>query len=227
MSWKESCERYVGFFDMMGFKNLVYRNQHEFVKKKMNTLHQIVEEVNNNGNESTLEKDKKIRVIIFSDSILFVTKDNSSTTLNYLLLTSAWFISKCFKENIPIKGALSYGMISANFDKSIFFGKGMIDAFLLQEELQMYGCILDNQIEKKLQNLKGSNNKWIKRMKVPLKGGSATHLIINWVDPIKKFTAEEIAEELNKFYLSASGIVRRYIDNTIAIIENLANPNSK
>ena len=221
MDWTESCERYVGFFDIMGFKNLVYRNSHESVKKKMDALHKIVEEVNKSETKSVPQINKSIRVVIFSDSVLFVTKDNTPATLNYLLLTSAWFIANCFKKNIPIKGALSHGMITANFDKSIFFGKAMIDAFVLQEELHMYGAILDSQIEKKINTLKIPESKWTKKLKVPLKGGMATHLVVNWVDPVKKFSAEEIREELDKFYLSASGIIRKYVDNTVEMIEKL------
>jgi hypothetical protein len=221
MIWKDSCDRYIGFFDIMGFKNLVYRNNHEYVKKKMYVLHEIVDAINNDKHKNVTEVQNAIKVVIFSDSILFITKNNSPLSLKYLLLASSWFIAKCFEENIPIKGALSAGMITANFEKSIFFGKALIDAYLLQEELQIYGCVLDNHIEKKLKTLKLLNSNKIKKLKIPLKGGSATHLIINWVDPIKKYSVEDIKDELDKFYLSASGITRKYVDNTIDLIEKL------
>jgi len=223
MNWIETCKRYVGFFDIMGFKDLVYNNDHDFVKIKMDKLHEIVQEINLNNPEGLPHLFKSIKVVIFSDSILFITNDNSDVSLKYLLLNASWFIAKCFKENIPIKGALSYGIFTANFNKSLFFGKSIIDAFLLQEELYMYGALIDCKIQKKMKEYNLLEIKWVKQVTVPFKGGNATHYVINWLEPIKDNSTVDITEGLNKFYLSSSGVVRKYIDNTISILNSLKN----
>jgi hypothetical protein len=52
-------------------------------------------------------------------------------------------------NNIPLKGAIAFGNFSANWDQSVFFGKPLIDAFELHNDLDMYCAILHSSAEKK------------------------------------------------------------------------------
>ena len=65
--------------------------------------------------------------------------------------------------------------------------------------------------------------KWVKQVDVPFKAGNATHYVINWLDPIKENSTDDIIEGLKEFYLSSSGVVRKYIDNTFTILNSLKN----
>jgi len=234
--WIDSENRYIAFLDIMGFSNYVLRNKHTFVKKRMLWLKNAIKaaEAEMNGISASYGEDGWIRTVIFSDSILIISKDDSPQNLWYLVSTCQLILSKCFINHVPIKGAISQGMVTANFEESLFFGKALIDAYRLEEELYMYGIILDHKVEKKMQEVEGVLSNKVHQHLVPLKKGRATHYIVNWMermyvtlwpdaDAQKELLGMETVAilQFKEFYLSMSGYPRTYIDNTIHVIEGI------
>jgi hypothetical protein len=64
--WKDTDKRYVCFVDIMGFKNFVYRNSHEAVKRRMTKFQKIISE-----NERTIQAVSKA----LGDTMIFPNKN--------------------------------------------------------------------------------------------------------------------------------------------------------
>ncbi|MCD4679069.1 MAG: hypothetical protein K8S00_01655 [Bacteroidales bacterium] len=222
--WKEDNERFICFLDIMGFKDMVYSYSHDEIKTKLIGLSQslqkiidVIKSVQKGELNYRQFKNCEIRSALFSDSIIFITNEGNPS--DFLLLTYA--VRKIFldatKLGIPIKGAISFGLLSANFDKSIFFGKPLISSYLLQEELQYYGIILDNHAENFL-NKCGQDFKDLNlffSMKTPLKKGNVIHSNLSLIN--KKLPYKYFLE----FYKTVSGTPRIYVDNTIFMYESM------
>ena len=152
LDFPETADRFIAYFDIMGFKDRVYREGHEEVQKMMDTVAEAVQYINKmkgiKENDGVIcEKNPPIKAVTFSDSILFVAEGGSAKNMNLLLLISRVFLRLMFENRIPIKGALSYGRFTANFEKSQFFGRPLVDAYRLAEETYFYGATLHHRFE--------------------------------------------------------------------------------
>lgn len=218
--WLNTNKRFIAFFDIMGFKDFVTHNSHENVLEKLEQLtsfkEMIEEERNLYLNNKPNAINSSIKPVLFSDSFLMISNDDSKDSLNDMLYLAIVFMQMCIEKEIPIKGCISCGKLTADFKKSIFFGQPLIDAFLLEEELELYGCLIDHHLEKYLLKYKFTDE--IVLYKVPLKTGKVNHKLINWA--LSNVNKEEMLEHVNQLYLSVSGRPRKYIDNTIEFIES-------
>lgn len=222
MNWTTTNKRYVAFFDIMGFKELVERNNHSYIVDKLEALRKtisILEKLHENQGFLNDVKVTNSKTITFSDSIMIFTKDDSIESLNKIIIDSSIFLFKAIEIGIPIKGALSYGEVTLDFKNSLFFGRPIIDAYLLHDELNMYSAILDNRIEDKISTFTLHNDvvDLFISVKVPLKKGKVQHLIIKPPSP----NIEKHINDIKKLYKSVSGAPRLYIDNTLDFIGNL------
>lgn len=228
--WVDTTERYIAFVDIMGFSNYVYRNTHNQVKKRMSLLQKIIgkTEIELHEISKTFNKiPNPIKVVIFSDSILLITKDNSKNSLEYILFACQLLLAESFENKIPMKGAVSYGTITADFEKSLFFGKGLIDAYTLQEQLFIYGIVIDEKVEKKIKPYNHLIKGYSVKAKTAMKSGSITHFTINWMIQADKFenniesNRDKAISIMESFYDDMSGYPRKYIDNTIECIQKI------
>lgn len=223
--WEETTERFIAFIDIMGFSNYVFRNEHKLVKKRMIALQRILANTELSVKRISKQFDginEAIRTVIFSDSILLITIDQSKSSLENILYTCQLFLSESFKKRIPLKGAISYGTITADFEKSLFFGKGLIDAYSLQEQLFMYGVVLDEKIERRLRKKGEDSVRLCKYGKVPTKSGMINHFTVDWMSS----DSTKAVLIMNGFYNDMSGYPRKYLDNTIEYIEEKPAPNN-
>lgn len=240
--WKETAERYIVFLDVMGFSDLIYRNDHSVVKEKMKKLSLLVSEIELNNKSKT--SGNTVGTVIFSDSILLIGKDSAQRTLEDILFICQRFLTDALENGIPLKGAMSKGTLTVDFNNSLFFGQPLVDAYKLQDELFMYGIILDHKVEKDtLMNDKIWQG-YCTFTKTPTKSGLINHTSINWIfwanimDKVKSgLTINEITELkgiesnpsidiINEFYAEMTGYPRKYLDNTIDFINTVCKKNS-
>jgi hypothetical protein len=224
--WNKKCDRFVVLLDVMGFKDRVYKSSHDEVVKMMESLYDCIYDIKNaNGkfNNAVSDLFTSIRVVMFSDSLLLISTGNSSTDYGQIVYLTSWILKHCLRERIPIKGAISFGTFTADFDKSIFVGRPLVDAYLLQEELKYYGVVADCSVEYKMENDPTHFQEYFTQYKTPLKNGSAYHYNLNYLthDTFERMptTKDEIMGLLEKFYYTVSGQTRIYVDNTVDFIK--------
>lgn len=235
-------EIFVVFLDIMGFKDRVartgfdklYEELLDFncditdIVSKCNTPlknEQKEEQVENqtefsaissfDTNSDTVDELPTIRLAQFSDSIVLFSKDDSKESLECLSKVAKGIMESAIvkRENpIPLKGAFAKGKVACDLSKQLFFGQALIDAYLLEENVQYYGIVVHHSAEKDIKNysLDLFSNK-----KIPLKvGGEISHYELSWYADCSK----KAKEGLNALRLTVSDSPRKYIDNTEKVI---------
>lgn len=218
--WAPTANRFVAFFDIMGFKDLVARNEHEkilSILKVLSNSRATLEEKNMTELQNGL-KYGETKSFTFSDSIFFFSKTDSHNDAFKILADCIYLMKIALENQIPIKGAISFGKITIDSGNSIYFGQPIIDAYLLQEDLQLYSVIADHTFQEKIESENiGDMNAIFNFYKTPLKSGKANHYILMPNISLRKKTIEH----LQKLYLTVSGKPRQYIDNTIDFINSI------
>ncbi|KAF0198382.1 MAG: hypothetical protein FD166_1435 [Bacteroidetes bacterium] len=225
--WALTANRFICFIDIMGFKNMVMRNSHAEIYKLLLTLSKlrtIAEE------EFSFDNQKdSLKSVSFSDSIIIFTKDDSIDCFEAITSASNFLFSKAMEFEIPMKGALAHGELSINITSQVFFGQPLIDAYLLEEEIAFYGIVVHDTLEKFLNN----NSLEIEAEFLGLyiecsahfKSGKINHIMLNWLNFLKPqagLSKRDIALSLMKKQREkTSGGPRKYIDNTISIINEM------
>jgi hypothetical protein len=223
MKFPKTTERFVAYFDIIGFKDLIYRSNHSVVSDLMNIVSNDVAAIKYWEVES-LKKDARGRKkgfdrgivlpILFSDSVLFVSRSNTIFDARKAAYAASFFLYNMFSACVPVKGALAYGMFTADFRASKFFGRPLVDAYLLAKETHFYGAVLHHSYEEYLHDKNEELPETIlKRKPVHMKGGLVTHSFIDWRVHLGKET-EQSGSLIEHFYRSVSGSTRRYVDNT-------------
>lgn len=234
--WIVTDNRFVVFLDIMGFKDMVMRNTHETIYNKMNDLSEVY-----NLMPSLIEgidsiNDSNIHLTTFSDSIVLFSKNNSHKNLAQILSATKIILQYSLLKSIPLKGSIAYGLTSVNKSKNIYFGQSIIDAYLLQEELQYYGVALHNTVESFLTLYKNKiTSTPVFEAKTFFKTGQIIHFNVEWFEFLnmyfqekKTLSDEEVFKETMKNLRKlTSGYPRKYIDNTEDMFERYKKSNPK
>lgn len=224
--------RFVIFLDIMGFKDRVARSTPETLYSELTDFNKDITNIINSSkniktrkrakkedssSEVTLIKsDEELNEIIltqFSDSIVIFSSDNSQENLLAIseVATQIMKVAINRPKPIPLKGALAEGVITCDTTKQLFFGQALIDAYLLEENVQYYGIVVHHTAEK---SVKDSNSDLFKNVSVPLKSGNISHYELVWYND----SLDEIKSGLDRIRLSVSDYPRKYIDNTNKVL---------
>lgn len=230
LSWVDTCERFVAFLDIMGFKDWVFQNTHESILEAIEKFRDgIIDALEKEAKKELTHPDSSlenfisqessiVRPVLFSDSIILFSNDNSMDSVHKLLFAARFVLEEALSVGIPIKGAIAYGKLTADFDKSLYLGKPLIYAIQLQEELNLYGIVLHHTLEKFL------NDVWMKdpffsfrdmnlyKYQAPMKKHRITHYVVGFDDYI--IQRDKLNGMLLQLYNTVSGDARRYVDNT-------------
>lgn len=245
-TYKVTANRFVAFLDIMGFKDMVARGDHEEIYKKLQLISKIRDTLTDEN------ENRGIRIVMFSDSIIIYSNDDSIECFRNFLIRVNLAFSTIIHKQIPIKGAIAYGKLSVNNSGLIFFGQPQIDAYLLQEqEVFYYGMVCHNSIEQYINEHQQELEKhqilsfqidegkptweFLLETKTPLKSGEIQHLNMNWFiasfftniinfqGTINLEASEElfsqIEQQIKQLYYNVSGRPRRYIDNTLNMLQ--------
>ncbi|MDQ1098750.1 MULTISPECIES: hypothetical protein [Chryseobacterium] len=218
-NWEITDNRFVAFFDILGFKEMVLRNTHEEIFGVLNNISELKNSFSKDFINSEAEKEP-IRIITFSDSIIIFSKNASTESFIVFLKAINWLFAGIINTKIAIKGAFSHGLISANFEEQIFFGQSYIDAFLLQEEVNYMGVVGHHSIDKYINDKEINIEKLIIEMQTPLKSGKIRHLNLNYFPFIVYEEIDKMDEVLNRFKDTASGSPRKYLENTLSFLKD-------
>jgi ABC-type multidrug transport system fused ATPase/permease subunit len=223
--------------DIMGFQDRVFRDNHNDVLDIMKELSNCLTAINNVAEKrmavSNIQNEKEnvdfscVKAVFFSDSIFIVSSDDSIISFARLCATANFIIAKAMLKKIPMKGAIAYGEMTSDFNRSIHFGKPLIDAYNLQQELYLYAVVLHHTAEKELINRKILNifeKQRLSKYNVPLKNGIAYHYVLKWDNNLIKQPFDEIA---STFYETVSGQVRCYVDHTLEFAKYLIERNEE
>lgn len=233
--WNSQPEnRFVAFFDILGFKDSVLKEEHDVIYEKLYKLsnHINVLEKPFTGENGEIVA-SNLKTYNFSDSIIIFSKTDSKEDFNTFYLSAIVLFSKAINMGIPLKGGIAHGKITINQSKKIFFGQPLIDAYQIEEDLKYFGIAVHNSIEKYMEKIEVDNkiNHFFFEETTPFKSGKIIHKNLNWflayaiekeIEITERNKVKEvILKKIKEFRLTTSGSPRIYIDNTLNIIESL------
>ena len=116
--WNPTCERFVAFLDIMGFKETVLRCNHdELYKLLIYFSHDFkpVKEYEKASREKIPNlpiQDPEgyksiVKIVFFSDSIIMFSYNESRNSFISMLLFLRWILRRALEKNLPLKGALA------------------------------------------------------------------------------------------------------------------------
>lgn len=130
-------ERYIAYLDVLGFKELVFQ-------KNLTALEEYFLTVNKSL--ATLKSEQnKIESFIISDSIILIVPD-STEDFKLMLRAIQTIQSELIFKDIWIRGAVSFGEIFYDKMLNLIIGKGIINAYLLEQEAKFPRVIIDPKI---------------------------------------------------------------------------------
>lgn len=228
--------RFVVFLDIMGFKDRVARSSAETLYSELTDFNRDITNIINSTKKVQLDALNQqsgvsdialdtevdgihdILLAQFSDSIVLFSSDNTKESLLSISNVAKRIMQSAMdrEKPIPLKGALAEGNITCDMPKQLFFGQALIDAYLLEENVQYYGVAVHHSAEKSIMDYGGT---LFKDTLIPLKSGKINHYELVWYNE----ATEDIRQGLNRIRLTVSDSPRKYIDNTNAVIDSYLN----
>jgi len=214
-NWEITTNRYVAYFDIMGFKDMVLRSSHNEIYEMMKGIDEKIK-LNANVNWDDKPADL-IKTTTYSDSIIIYSKDDSYDSENSIICTVSALTSDLLSSAIPHKGAIAFGTMTVDMVNSIFFGQPLIDAYLLQEELYFYGIVVHATAEQEIE--KKTKHAFVHNYLCNFKNGNSMHLTIFPLyagprTPNDEEDYDALYSSCDKLRFKTSGHLRKYIDNT-------------
>lgn len=236
---KNVKSKFVLYLDIMGFKERVTKveiseleKQLRVFKTKNKRLKPLLEKSNTNPKETLIDMAQ------FSDSIVLVTVGDTLDDLNRICKAAVILMQTGLETGFALRGAMAKGEMIFDKENQLFFGKALVDAYLLEEELCYYGIVFHESMEEKVIKIEESSDFCmvnvddttrktyipIEDIDIPLKKGKSKHYHIAWHKMNKKLEkgnmSEEAIEWLRNMRKTVSGNPRVYLDNTIKMIND-------
>ncbi|NVO10542.1 MAG: hypothetical protein HXX16_11315 [Bacteroidales bacterium] len=152
---------YVGLLDILGFKELALRNNHQELIKIYDLFDKVVKRGLTLFKESFQNDEFKPRVdsikinsLTISDSLILWTENTKFHHFINLVVTIRAILSEAMRCGIPLRGTIVVGPISVREEKLnsnteniklTCFGKSIVDAYTLSEKQNWSGCIITKE----------------------------------------------------------------------------------
>lgn len=133
-------ERWIAFFDILGFRSLIEKSIDELrlymlVESYYEVLNELKEKCNYyEGHELIYQW--------FSDSFIFYSRDGSAQSYVIIQQAAKHFLESNIYNRIPLRGAVAFGNLYVEEDKSIVIGPSLVEAYLYCENQEWVNVIL-------------------------------------------------------------------------------------
>ena len=147
--WNDDEERFVLYLDIMGFKDRVAKTDISELKQLLLTfktknrkLKPLLE------NTTTGLRKEFMKMSQFSDSIVVISRSNTKDDLNRITKAGVILMQTALETGFALRGAVAAGNMVFDSENQIFFGQALVDAYLLEEQLNYYGIVFHDSAEK-------------------------------------------------------------------------------
>jgi hypothetical protein len=234
--WQITTDRYVGFFDIMGFRSMLNRFHPTDMYALMRSLHEqarhaelMARRIFQGEEQATAILSSKdsgvslIKLIHFSDSTLAITRDDSEICSLAMTLVSHKLFIHALSNSFLLRGAIAWGQVTADFERSIFFGHPIVSAYELEEDQQWYGIVEHESVQRQasegIQELGSDEIPLTEPFTVPLKSGARELTALNWPFWFESF--DDLRAFLLPFSKTGSRKLNNYFRNTMSFGDTL------
>lgn len=217
-SWDTDVPRLLLYADFMGFKNRVFSSSHSALKSLLMDFNKAW-----HNRLKPLQLSGDLKFAQFSDSILVVVNGTDAKMFNLISKAAICMMHEALKIKFGIKGVIAQGIFSFDAAMGLYFGRPLVDAYLLHEEIKYYGIVVHHSAENTVKNNIGPKNPYIKS-DVYIERGKVAHYHLCWNLINERLSPENITPLCNVWLdgleETVSGTPRQYIDKTREIINN-------
>lgn len=180
--------RFVAYFDMLGMKSAIRRNQDE-AWRALCSINQAKGKIYEKQIEIIATGERigdRVRTYIFSDSVIIFTLSDEPKDLRAILMYSSEFFKDSLSQCIPLRGGIAHGDFFFNINENLFLGKAFVDAYEINEGVQWYGIIVDAETHRRSLTLTppfqtDTLEPGIVEYEIPLKNNKRKKgVVINW-----------------------------------------------
>jgi len=160
---------YLGFFDVLGYKDLISNNKLDDVIDIYNrTLLNLAEKailIEGKHDYARIEGKEPVKYLAFSDTIIlyqdesYIFKNrpkkpclNRDTEPQNFHGNCELFIKVIIERGIPIRGAVSYGRYYAT-ERGCFLGMPIIEAYKMEQAQDWAGAVICRSVQDKFHNI--------------------------------------------------------------------------
>lgn len=168
--FKTHIKGYFGFFDILGYKDLIMNNELDAVVEIYNkTLSDLAEKailIEGKHDYARASDQQPVKclafsdtVILYQDSSLYIPKMEIKNhalgeiqSLKIFVETVCYLLRLSFERGIPIRGAVSYGRYYAT-EKGCFLGRPIVEAYNLEKAQKWAGAVICSSMQDKFHDL--------------------------------------------------------------------------
>jgi len=184
----------IAIVDILGFGNMLRDHSIDYIKNQIiNILLQISEGINffvnrdryrfnKFANDNTINY-SPLEYVLFSDTILLYIKANNDCKINTpefvissLCYACSLLLSKGFENNIPLRGALTFGECLIHENPFYFLGKSIYEISSLEKNQDWAGIVLSDNL-----NSFSFEHTYLTSYVVPFKKNPERRTVINWI----------------------------------------------
>ena len=203
--------RLVAHIDILGMSTLIRRD----LASAWGVLSDLVN-VRDDAREfeyEFLDKNERLKVseivkmVTFSDTLLAFTKGDSDIEVKSMLILVSHIFHQALCKCVPIRAGIAVGEFWVNFDKSMYCGPAMLEAYEIGEASQWLGIVLSKAMGEraKAQKMTSGKHPFIVDWNVPLKSGTCLMPVVNW----PRFVANDLRVQpplsVEQFYEAFKG----------------------
>ncbi len=215
--WSKDKERLILYADIMGFKETVISETHDDLKERLMKFKQTFDK-----RIKPLRSGDHLKYVQFSDSVIIVVNGTDSKMVNLITKAATVLMHVALSQNFPIKGVISKGVFTYDENDELYFGKPLVDAALLHDEIHFYGIVVHHSAEKVIKQNISKDIPFI-CSPIPIKKGKTSHFHLAWSLTSTNLSPKDIKvkakEWLTNIQEQVSGTPRIYIDNTIELLK--------
>lgn len=219
-------QTYVAFLDVLGFKELVFKNNPESrgkLDEYFNILNHVIRYIRG------IEMKKDIGFIVISDSIIMTipqgnTRDEKLNSLRTICVATGLIQSELALLDIWLRGGISSGNAYFNKQTNQIVGPAYINAYLLEENMAIYPRILlDSKVINELNF--SSANELIDEINMKDRGGMeysnwGSAILYDWLYPDGQ-PVIHLRQDVALFIDYFCPIVEEHNGKLLTIIKNL------
>ena len=235
---QESFERYVAYFDFLGFRSWIRTKGSKEVYERVVFLLGLAVKGSLPGasvgsDMSVRLRRSRVHYSNFSDTVVFYTTDCSYASLDALIWTCTSFMVQAISIQM-VRGAISRGVFRVFREDNIHVGEALLDAHDLAESQDWVGLAVHSGMhdDTNTKRFRAKNPKCLVSYPIPLKTGVYNGYCVNWVDKSISgwsfFPADQMEECRERALASAAGQpieiekIERRIKNTCTFLTTMA-----
>jgi len=147
---------------------------------------------------------ERIKIVTVSDTLLLFTAGASDLELKSMIILVSAIFHKALFHCVPVRAGIAAGEFWFNFEKSMYAGPALIEAYRAGEAAQWLGITFAESAQERAFSLdmKSASSDVVVSWRVPVKNGERLGPVVNWPAIFAHDLKIEPPISVSKFYVA-------------------------